>query len=315
MDEQFGEMVHESPQAGAEPRVEDRVDALESPVRFQFDLAEMEVQWDPVDETLWSFMTPSGRPSFNPAMLRDLTAWQTEIRNLFAAGSHPIKYIVLGSRYPGVFNLGGDLDYVANRIEQKDQLGLEAYGNHCVDILYRNFIALDLPVVTIALIQGDAVGGGFESALSFNVLIAERGSTFSLPENLFGMFPGVGAHSFLTRRLNVAQAEKLMLSGRNYSAEEMHELGLVHVLAEPGQGEAAVRDYIRQNGKRQNGQHGVYRASREVNPITLEELRRVVRVWAETAMRLTPHHLKVMRRLAGMQARAAVPVAPVDATA
>lgn len=303
MDEQFGDMVHTAPQIGVEPRNPDHFATAESPARFRFDLAEMEVRWDPVEETLWSFMTPSGRPAFNPAMLRDLTAWQTEIRNLFAAGHHAIKYIVLGSRYPGVFNLGGDLEYVAKRIEQKDQLGLEAYGNHCVDILYRNFIALDLPVVTIALVQGDAVGGGFESALSFNVLVAERGSTFSLPENLFGMFPGVGAHSFLTRRLNVAQAERLMMSGRNYSAEEMYELGLVHILAEPGQGEAAVRDYIRQNGKRQNGHQGIYRASREVNPITLEELRRVVRVWAETAMRLTPHHIKVMRRLAGLQTR------------
>jgi len=127
---------------------------------------------------------------------------------------------------------------------------------------------------------------------------------FSLPENMFGMFPGVGAHSLLTRRLNAATAERLMLSGRSYIAEEMHELGLVHVLAEPGEGEDAVRNYIRQNSKRQNGQLGVYRASREVNPITLEELRRVVRVWADTGMRLSSVHLKMMHRLAEMQARA-----------
>jgi DSF synthase len=114
----------------------------------------------------------------------------------------------------------------------------------------------------------------------------------------------VGAHSLLTRRLNAATAERLMLSGRSYIAEEMHELGLVHVLAEPGEGEDAVRNYIRQNSKRQNGQLGVYRASREVNPITLEELRRVVRVWADTGMRLSSVHLKMMHRLAEMQARA-----------
>lgn len=278
-------------------------ETVADPLKVRFDLAEMEVNWDPELATLWSFMTPRGKPAFNPSMLRDLTAWQLEIQNLFARQEAPLKYVVLGSRYPGAFNLGGDLGYVADLIERRDQAALEAYGNHCVDILYRNYIGLDLPVVTIALIQGDAVGGGLESALSFNVLVAERGANFSLPENLFGMFPGVGAHALLSRRLNLATAEELMMSGRTYSAEEMHELGLVHILAEAGEGEAAVRDYIRTNGRRHNGQVGVYRASREVNPITLEELRRVVRVWAETGMRLSAIHVKMMRRLAGMQVR------------
>jgi len=288
--------------AGSESRVSTKT-AVSSP-KFRFDLAEIEVNWDEELETLWSFMTPSDKPRFSMAMLRDLHAWQSEIQRLFATDAVPIKYVVLGSRFPGAFNLGGDLDYVAGAIERKDRDTLEAYGNRCVDILYRNFHGLGLPVVTIALIQGDAIGGGFESALSFNVLVAEKGVKFSLPENMFGMFPGVGAHSLLTRRLNAATAERLMLSGRSYIAEEMHELGLVHVLAEPGEGEDAVRNYIRQNSKRQNGQLGVYRASREVNPITLEELRRVVRVWADTGMRLSSVHLKMMHRLAEMQARA-----------
>lgn len=272
--------------------------------RLRFDLAEMEVTWDAELETLWSFMTPSDKPRFSMAMLRDLNAWQAEIQRLHATEAVPIKYVVLGSRFPGAFNLGGDLDHVAGAIERGDGAALEAYGNQCVDILYRNFQSLGLPVVTIALIQGDAIGGGFESALSFNVLVAERGANFSLPENMFGMFPGVGAHSLLTRRLSAAAAERLMLSGKTYSAEEMYDLGLVHVLAEPGEGEEAVRKYIRQNSKRQNGQLGVYRAAREVNPLTLDELRRVVHVWAETGLRLSPLHIKMMHRMAGLQVRA-----------
>ncbi len=160
-----------------------------------------------------------------------------------------------------------------------------------------------MPVVTIALIQGDAVGGGLESALSFNVLIAERGVRFSLPENAFGMFPGVGAHSLLTRRIGAAAAERLMFSGKIYSAEELYDLGLVHILAEPGEGETAVRTYIRQNHRRMNGQLGAYRAARRVNPVTLEELQSIVRIWAETGMNLSDHQLKMMRRLAVKQVR------------
>ncbi len=276
---------------------------IEGRRRHRFDLEQLDVRWDEAAQTLWSFMTPTGRPNFNRAMLRDLQAWQQEIERVFAPGGEPIKYVVLGSRFPGVFNLGGDLDYVAARIMERDAAALIAYGKACVGVLYENMIGLNLPIVTIALIQGDAFGGGFESALSFNVLVAERGARFALPETAFGMFPGVGAHSFLTRRLNAVQAERLMTSGAIYTAEEMYELGLVHVLAEPGEGERAVVEYIDRNSKRQTGHRGIYRAARQVNPITLAELHSIVEIWADTALSLRPQDVKLMRRLVDAQAK------------
>ncbi|MBO9576879.1 MAG: crotonase/enoyl-CoA hydratase family protein [Sphingobium sp.] len=277
-------------------------EALEA-IRHRFDLSEMDIAWEQETGTLWSYMTPSGEPKYTPAMLRDLRRWQTETQRLCTEDQVDLRYLVLGCRYPGAFNLGGDLEHVAGLIERRDQAGLEAYGNSCIEILYHNLQTLSLPIITIALIQGDAVGGGLESAMSFNVLIAERDARFSLPEQAFGMFPGVGAHSLLTRRVGAAMAERLMFSGKIYSAEELHELGLVHILAEPGEGEAAVRAYIKQNQRRMNGQLGAYRAARMVNPVTLAELQSVVKIWAETGMALTDQQLKVMRRLAGKQVR------------
>lgn len=272
--------------------------------RFRFDLKELEVRWQESAETLWSFMTPTVRPVFNYPMLRDLQAWQQEIQRAFPSDTEHFKYLVLGSRFPGAFNLGGDLEFVADRVDARDISALIDYGYTCIDILYQNLISLELPIVTIALIQGDAIGGGFEVALSFDVLVAERGARFSFPDQAFGMFPGIGAHVFLTRKLGAAHAERLMLSGRAYTAEEMYQLGLVHVLAEPGQGEQVVADYIAHNRRRHTAQYGVSRATREVNPITIDELRRVARVWAETAVRLSPQNVKLMRRLSAVQARA-----------
>jgi DSF synthase len=270
-----------------------------------FDLGQLDVRWDAAQGSLWTYMTPVDRPNFNRPMLRDFQRWQAEIAREFDDPAEGLKYLVLGSRFPGVFNLGGDLDLFASVIAAGDRQALVAYGRDCVSILHRNMRQLDLPLVTIALVQGDALGGGFEAVLSFNVIVAERHARFGLPEIAFGLFPGMGAHCLLSRKVGLAKAEEMMLSNRLYSAEEMHALGLVHVLAEPGQGEQAVRAYIARNGRRQAGHRGIYRASSLVNPITLQELEDVVEVWADSALRLTDGDLKLMKRLVDAQARLA----------
>jgi DSF synthase len=270
-----------------------------------FDLGQLDVRWDRAAESLWTWMTPVDRPNFNPAMLRDFQRWQAAIKRVFGAPGASIKYLVLGSRFPGIFNLGGDLDLFAGYIARRDRDGLVGYGRDCVSILHENMRALDLPLVTIGLVQGDALGGGFEAVLSFNVIVAERNARFGLPEIAFGLFPGMGAHALLARKLGVAKAEQMMLSNRLYSAEEMHELGLVHILADPGCGEEAVRAYIARNGRKQGGHHGIYQASGRVAPITLAELEAVVEIWADAALCLSPGDLKLMKRLVDAQSRLA----------
>jgi DSF synthase len=270
-----------------------------------FDLGQLEVRWEPEVGTLWTNMTPVDRPNFNWAMLRDFQRWQSEIGREFASPRSGLKYLVLGSRFPGIFNLGGDLELFARFIESGDREGLIRYGRDCVSILHNNMRRLELPIVTIALVQGDALGGGFEAVLSFNVIVAEKGSRFGLPEIAFGLFPGMGAHSLLARKVGLAQAEEMMLNNRLYTAEEMHEMGLVQILAERGGGEEAVRAYIAKNGRRQAGHRGVYHASSLANPITLEELNGIVEVWAYSALCLSPADLKLMRRLGSAQTRLA----------
>jgi DSF synthase len=270
-----------------------------------FDLGQLEVRWEAESGALWTHMTPVDRPNFNRAMLRDFQRWQAEIGREFADPREGLKYLVLGSRFPGVFNLGGDLELFARFITAGDRDGLVRYGRDCISILHNNLRRLELPIVTIALVQGDALGGGFEAVLSFNVVVAERGAKFGLPEIAFGLFPGMGAHSLLSRKIGLARAEEMMLSNRLYTAEEMHEMGLVQVLADPGCGEEAVRAYIAKNGRRQAGHRGIYHASSLTNPVTLEELNGIVEVWADSALCLTEADLKLMRRLGTAQTRLA----------
>jgi len=269
--------------------------------RRLFRLEQLEVNWDAEAGALWTFMRPRGRPSYNPDFLEDFHAWQRGIVANFADRPDEIKYLLLGSRTPGVFNLGGDLNHFCAKIATRDRQALVDYGESCVRILHRNMNTLGLPMITIGLAQGDALGGGFESLLSFNVIIAERGAKFGFPETMFGLFPGMGAYSIVARRTNAAFAEEMMLSGRIYSAEEMKEAGLVHMVVEPGQGIEAARDYMQKNKRRHVGARAVYKAGQVVNPISLEELDRVVQLWADSCLQLRERDLKVMQRLVAAQ--------------
>jgi DSF synthase len=209
----------------------------------------------------------------------------------------------MGSAVPGIYNLGGDLGLFAQKIRARDRAAMQHYAHRAVEAVYRNTVAFEAPVVTIALVQGDALGGGFECALSLNLIVAERSAKLGLPEILFNLFPGMGAYSFLSRRIGATAAEKMITSGRIYTAEELYEMGVVDVLAEDGRGEQAVRDYIERNGRKHNAHHALYRTRQRVNPITLEELRDVVDIWVDAALNLTEADLRKMDRLTAAQDR------------
>jgi DSF synthase len=253
----------------------------------------------------WCRLRPTGRPCFSRELLRDIASMHAAIPELFATDAPlpPPRWFVCGSAIPGIFNLGGDLGLFRELIAGGDRDALVRYGHAAVEAIHRNHTALDLPMITVALVQGDALGGGFECALAHDLIVAERSAKFGLPEVLFNLFPGMGAYSFLSRRIGRTAAEQLILSGKVHSAAEMQAMGLVDVLAEDGEGEAALLAHLDRSGRFHNAHHAMYRARRKVDPVTLQELREVVEVWAEAALRLSEQDLRRMARLCGAQDR------------
>lgn len=268
-------------------------------------LNELDVLYEAETQTLWTYMNPAMRPCFTPTMLRDFVEWQRLIDEGFGPGKVPLRFLVLGSRAPGVFCFGGDLELFQQFIRDGNREGLVRYGQRCVEILNRNTHALDLPMLTVGLVEGAALGGGFEALLSFDYIIAERGATFGLPEVLFGLFPGMGAHSFLSRKLGSAMADRLIVSNETYTAEQMYDLGIVHVLAEPGEGLRACREFIARSERRHMGLVKARQAMRRASPVPLTELKDIVELWADAALNLREQDLKVMKRLARAQTRLA----------
>ena len=255
---------------------------------------------------MWSRWTPEPRPCFNPALLRDIRTYYDYLvscggRISDGIEEHPIEYVVLASGIPGVFNMGGDLDLFRQSIENRDRAHLLTYGRACIDVLYRNYIGHGLPLTTISLVQGECLGGGFEAALSSDVVIAEKSARFGFPEILFNLFPGMGAYSFLDRRIGQKATEELLTSGKIYSADEMLALGVIDIVARDGEGEAEVGALIKRRARSRNGLAALAAVRRRVHSIEFEELLNIVEIWVESALRLNPRDLKLMQRLVSRQ--------------
>lgn len=268
---------------------------------------EIDVQFDPSDGTCWCWMNPTAAPSFTVGMLDELRNHCRDMREVGLRasdpGSGPIKHSVLASRTPGIFNLGGDLARFTSWIRTRDRERLTAYARACIDVSHDNANGFGGQAISISLVQGDALGGGLESALSSHFVVAERGVKFGLPEILFNLFPGMGAYSLLARKLGAAQARKMLIGGKLYTAEEFYELGLVHVLAEPGDGVAETHRLIGRNLRRHNGLLAIEATARRVDGVSYEELKDVTDIWIEAALCLSDPDLRKMEKLALAQNR------------
>lgn len=271
-----------------------------------FTMDNLRLTFDRNQGTLWWSMAPQQRPSFTPGLLADMKQVADALEMLFArdGGEAPfVKHLVLSSQLNGIFNLGGDLSLFLDRIERRDRAALIRYAHACAEGQHRIATNFGLPISTIALVQGDALGGGFEAALANDIIIAERSAKFGLPEVLFNLFPGMGAYTFLSRRIGTAQAERMILSGQVYSADELCAAGVVDQVVEDGEGSAAVYNHVAGSARNNLARQAVLQARRIVNPVTREELIRVADVWVETALMLSSRDLRRMRHLAQAQDR------------
>jgi DSF synthase len=220
-------------------------------------------------------------------------------------GRPTIKYVVFGSYKPGVFSLGGDLALFTECIETADKDKLRKYMRLSIEVMYSIYTNMDLPISTVSMIRGNALGAGFEGALSCDYMIAEEQVQLGFPEVLFNMFPGMGAYSFLARRIDPVRVEKMILSGRIYTAEELHEMCLIDVVANTGFGEIEVENFIKKLDKSRNTRAAILKMRNMINPVSFEEMLNIGEVWVESAMSLSAKELKTMQRLVRSQDRMA----------
>ena len=149
--------------------------------------AQLHTRFDVERGVLWTQVRQDAVPCVTPELLKDLGKHHKDIENsqgrlLVEDELHEIRYSVLASITPGVFNLGGQLALFRQLIRNQDREALLRYAVTCIDVIFPRMRHFDLPLATITLIQGDALGGGLEAALASDVVIAERKCQLGFPK-------------------------------------------------------------------------------------------------------------------------------------
>lgn len=169
---------------------------------------------------------PEAMNAVSTAMADALTATGEELR-----GDTSVRAVVVTSSHEKAFCVGADLKERNGFTD--DDLRAQRPGNR---LAYRALY--DLPVPTIAAVDGHALGGGCEIALACDLIVAGPKASFALPEVSVGVIPGGGGTQLLTRRLGWSRAADLIFTARRIDGEEGARLGLVDRLVEDVKGEA-----------------------------------------------------------------------------
>jgi enoyl-CoA hydratase/carnithine racemase len=166
------------------------------------------------------------------ADLRELQAGFTARRQRRAAQLRRVT-----DRLPD--GLGTLAERAARRVGRRlvrREIGRFIHGIHAV------FDALDTaPLLTVAAVHGPVFGGGFELALTCDLIVAEKSARFCFPELRLGIVPGFGGIPRLERELGNAMTRDLLLTGRSLGARRAAELGLVSQVVPRGKGLDSAR--------------------------------------------------------------------------
>ncbi|MFD4527653.1 enoyl-CoA hydratase/isomerase family protein [Streptomyces sp. NPDC058470] len=143
------------------------------------------------------------------------------------AADPDVRVAVLTSPHERAFCVGADLkernSFTDAELVRQRPVARAAYTG-----------VLELPMPAVAAVHGFALGGGFELALSCDLIVADRTAVVGLPEVSVGVIPGGGGTQLLPRRVGSARAAELIFSARRVEAVEARELGLVDVLVDAG---------------------------------------------------------------------------------
>ena len=171
-------------------------------------------------------------------------------RFLDAVDTDSAHSLIIRSGLSSGFSAGADLRELYRELEKRPEREHEGALREFIDRIHSVMDRLDmLPLTTIGVINGVCFGGGFELALTCDILIAEKNARFAFPELRLGIIPGFGGIPRLRRETPNGVVRDLLLTGRSINAKKANNVGLVSQVVPVGEGERAARITARQATK------------------------------------------------------------------
>jgi enoyl-CoA hydratase/carnithine racemase len=206
-----------------------------------------------------------------------------ELEQFVAAAKSPAAEtsvcIIHSARKHG-FSAGADLRelyHSAVALAEKERL---AGIRHFLERIHAVLNFLDAaPFVTIAAVHGVCFGGGFELALTCDLIIADKMARFAFPELRLGLIPGFGGIPRLKRDLGNAFVRDILLTGRSVNATRAQAVGLVAQLASEGESLRAARSTAQQISKFDAVTRSA--AKKFIKPIPHDELRAEIELFCQ----------------------------------
>lgn len=245
----------------------------------------------------------TGMPNFCLEGLREFKEFIAWVKEYFSHPLRPLKYIASASEHDGIYNLGGDLPFFLQQIRENNQENLTEYAHLCIDAIHAIYTSFGLPAMTIALVEGNAYGGGFECALAHDYILAMDKAKFGLPESKFNLFPGMGAYSLLMRKLGPVESEKVLTADALLSASELIDKGLITEEFSAEKGLETLFSFVRKNARNYNFNFYHQMCKKQVNDLKKAELINITNLWVKASQGVDHFDMRKMEAFGKAQSR------------
>lgn len=144
------------------------------------------------------------------------------------AGREDVRVLIVTGAGDRAFAAGADI----RRIHELDAVSGVDFARRGQEVFNK---LEDLPIPSIAAVNGVALGGGCELALACDLRVAAENATFGQPEVNLGLMPGYGGSQRLPRVVGLGLAKEMIFTGEPVSAQEAYRIGLVNRVVPKGQ--------------------------------------------------------------------------------
>ncbi|MCH6552759.1 MAG: enoyl-CoA hydratase/isomerase family protein [Acidobacteria bacterium] len=234
------------------------------------------LSWELVDGVVGLVLHRQPNNEIGSATLEELERFVEALQ----AAEGQAHAVIIHSTLPSGFSAGADLRELYRRMQELPQAERMAGLRDFLKRIHKVMNALDAsPLTTIAAVHGVTFGGGFELALTCDLIIADKMARFCFPELRLGLIPGFGGIPRLKRDLGNALVRDLLLTGRSINATRAHAVGLVSQVTAEGQALKVARATAAQIKKFDRATSAA--AKQFIKPIPYEELKQEIEIFCD----------------------------------